>query len=296
MRAVAAAVIDGEDSSAVLQAVPIQLPGQQCAALVARPAPGQRRQCIVCLREAAAMLRPIFEREAQLQASAERERSLVEAGERAFVRLSFDLHDGPVQEVTALALELQGFRGQLARTLPAEAPERALLLGRVDDIAARLGALDSSVRELLGSMDPPAVAEQPLRKVLEAELEAVRSAGRIRAELALSGDFGHLSASQRIALIRVVHEALTNVRRHSGASMATVEVTETDSGVYARVEDDGDGFDVAAASRRGGLGLRGMAERARLLGGSCEIESAPGGPTAVTLLLPHWRPADGVSG
>jgi signal transduction histidine kinase len=103
-----------------------------------------------------------------------------------------------------------------------------------------------------------------------------------------------MTASQRIALYRIVQESLTNVREHSGANEVQVRVDGGVRGTVAQIEDDGRGFDVAStligAAKRGRMGLVGMGERVRLLGGSFDVQSRPGGPTMVSLLLPHWQP------
>jgi signal transduction histidine kinase len=300
MRALAVRALSGEEAAGRLQAVPVMRWEEPCAAVVVRAATGAWRQSFVCLREAARMLGPVLERQALLERSAEREHSLVQASERALVRLGLDLHDGPVQDVTALALELQSFRRQLAAALPREGRERSLLLGRVDDIQARLVALDEGVRDLSRSLDAPALANRTLKDALSVELEAFRRASGISPELNLSGDCDGLTRSQRIALLRILHESLTNVRHHSGADRVRIDITAQQGHVRARIEDNGRGFDVdkilPAATRRGRLGLLGMGERARLLGGSCNIRSAPGGPTAVLIVLPRWEPAAGGQG
>lgn len=103
-----------------------------------------------------------------------------------------------------------------------------------------------------------------------------------------------LSPSQRIALVSVVGEALNNVREHSDATDVRISVSLDATGVQAQVLDNGHGFDVEAAlvgaARRGRIGLAGIHERVRLLGGQCIVESQPGGPTAVSLVLPRWEP------
>ena len=299
MRGLAARALAGEEVAAQLQAVPVMRWNEPRAALVARAASNGRQRCLVCLREAAGTLGPVFERQALLEQSAERERSLVEASERALVRLGFDLHDGPVQDVISLGLELQSFRRQLAATLPANGRTREILLGRVDDIHARLAALDTSVRDLSRSLDAPALADRPFKETLSAELDAFKKATGVTPALTLRGSFDGLTPSQRIALLRILHEALTNVRHHSGADRVRVDVTASKGHLRARIEDNGRGFDVertlSGMSRRGRLGLLGMGERARLLGGSCDIRSAPGGPTTVSVALPRWNPMTGVA-
>jgi two-component system sensor histidine kinase DegS len=91
-----------------------------------------------------------------------------------------------------------------------------------------------------------------------------------------------------------VEEAFTNIRLHSGASRVTLTVTIGRANLRTVVEDDGQGFDVertlVQAARAGHLGLVGMGERMRLLGGRLDVESALGGPTTVTATIPRWEP------
>jgi signal transduction histidine kinase len=112
------------------------------------------------------------------------------------------------------------------------------------------------------------------------------------ASVEVVGDFGGLSDSQRIAALRVVQEALANVREHSEARSVCIRVIERDGRVDGTVKDDGRGFDVAAmldgASGRRRFGLAGMHERVRLLGGDLRIESTVGSGTCVSFVLAPW--------
>jgi signal transduction histidine kinase len=245
-------------------------------------------------RETAAALALVLEREALLVRSAARERALVEAGERLLARLGFDLHDGPIQDVAVLAGDLHLFRGQLEDALT-PAASGAALVGRVDDLEARVYAVDRTLRQLVHSFESPTVVRRPLDESLRREVEVFRAQTEIPVDLVLRGDFGDLTDSQRIALIRIVQESLTNIREHSDGTKVSVSVTSGPSEIAAEVSDNGRGFDVertlVRAARSGRLGLVGMSERARLLGGRFDIRSRPGGPTTVSLVLPAWRPA-----
>lgn len=97
-----------------------------------------------------------------------------------------------------------------------------------------------------------------------------------------------LSAISELQLLRIVQEALSNVRKHSGASRATVELREQDNGVLVRIADDGAGFDPETFERRSipRFGLSIMRERAAAVGGWLEIESSRGSGTVVTGYLP----------
>ena len=91
---------------------------------------------------------------------------------------------------------------------------------------------------------------------------------------------------------RIIQEALANVGRHAAATAVTVEMQAGEDRLEMHIRDDGAGFDPSALARRSngdgpgaGLGLSGMAERARLAGGELDVRSAPGGGTTVTLRI-----------
>jgi signal transduction histidine kinase len=88
-------------------------------------------------------------------------------------------------------------------------------------------------------------------------------------------------------VFRVVQEALTNIARHAGAQSVAVELTEAADEMVVTVSDDGRGFQTEPGWSAGSLGLLGMRERARLLGGSLELYSEPGFGTRVTLHVPR---------
>ena len=112
--------------------------------------------------------------------------------------------------------------------------------------------------------------------------------------MTLEGDLASISPSQRIALLSVIQEALNNVREHSSARHVEVDVALGPDGVVAQIMDDGCGFDLekvlVSAASRGRIGLAGIHERVRLLGGVCRLESRPGGPTTISIMLPRWQP------
>jgi signal transduction histidine kinase len=278
---------------ALIQTVPVTRGERTCAALVVRSRFEDRARCLALAEEAAAMVRPVLERESLLERTTFRQESLVESSERRLTRLGFDLHDGPLQDVAALAGDVRLFREQLTHVLAAD-QHHDVLLGRIDDLEARLSAIDGELRELAHSFESSAVRDQPFAGVLRREVEAFGKRTDVRALVEVKGDLSQLTASQRIALLRIVQEALANVREHSGATEVQVTVLEKRGYVRADVVDNGAGFDVEQtlirAARSGRLGLVGMNERVRLLGGSFDVQSRPGGPTAISVRLPEWRP------
>jgi signal transduction histidine kinase len=279
----------------LLRGVPVLRWDAPTGVLVVRTTREERERALVFARETAATFGPLLEVADLLERNAARERSLVEASERRLVRLGFDLHDGPLQDVAALAGDARLFRDQLGLLVPAD-DARRLAVGRVSDLEARLVAIDRELRELAGSLESPTVLATPLPELLERELAAFRRRTEINASLDRTGRFELLTASQKHTLLRVVQESLQNASDHSGASAVHVRVVATKTHLRAEVTDDGSGFDVERtlmeAARAGRLGLVGMGERVRLLGGRFDVRSRAGGPTTVTATIPRWTPLD----
>ncbi|MHB8233072.1 MAG: sensor histidine kinase, partial [Solirubrobacteraceae bacterium] len=233
-------------------------------------------------------------RDALMARNASDERALVEGGERRLMRLGFDLHDGPLQELLLLGEDLRLFRGQMLQVL-GDGGEQAVLRGRLDDLDARLMALEGGLRRISTSLHASLRIDRPFAGAVNEVVDAFAARSDIAPRLRLQGDAERISPSQRIALLSVVGEALNNVREHGvGVTDVRVEIAFAEDGVSAQVVDDGCGFDVEAAllgaARRGRMGLAGIHERVRLLGGRCVVDSRPGGPTSVSLSLPRWEP------
>ena len=279
---------------AELFALAVRERGQAVGALVARSEPRLRGAAQGGVRAVLHALADALARDALMVRNASDERALVEGGERRLMRLGFDLHDGPLQELLLLGEDLRLFREQLASVL-GQGGREALLRGRLDDLDARLVALEGGLRRISTSLHASVAIDRPLAQALAEVTDAFAARCDVVPALRLDGDQDSVSPSQRIALLSVVGEALNNAREHGG-QIADVQVAIEigADGVLARVVDDGRGFDVEdallSAARRGRMGLAGIHERVRLLGGRCVVDSRPGGPTTVSLSLPRWEP------
>lgn len=221
----------------------------------------------------------------------EHEPGAAAANERLLVRLGYDLHDGPLQQVYALAQDVRLLRDQMVMLVGREHHEP--VIGRFADLQAQLAELHQDLRDLAHSLEPRSLLQQPLPDAVGRELTALGRRTEISTSIVVDGTFDTLSASQRIALLRVLQEALSNVKQHSGSHAVSVTLREDDAeGVCMEIRDDGHGFDpdtfVPAENGESGMGLAGMRERLRLLDGLLEIESKPGGPTTVRARLPRW--------
>lgn len=276
-----------------MQAVAVRRFGRPVGSLVAQGLRGAPMRIQAYLESLAEQLGPVLERELLLDRGAERERSLLAAAEKRLVRVGFDLHDGPVQDVLALGAELTVLRDDVYPFI-AES-RRELAAGRFDDLIARVTEIDGSLRELAHTLESRSVTARPLGEVLHRMVDEFSARSGIVAELHLNGDPESLTAAQRIAVFRATQEALTNVREHAGAAHVEIELRARRQAIDVRITDDGHGFDVeralARAAQRGRLGLVGMGERVRMLGGTFSIDSRPGGPTTVGFTLPRDAPA-----
>ncbi len=277
------------------RAEPVYRFGSATAAVVVRVHGDPGRDVRAYLDAASSAMSPLLDRELLMERNLERLHAVLGAAEKRITRLAFDLHDGPVQDILALGSEVRQLGDDLDPFVLDS--HRALARGRFVDLRARLVELDRNLRETAHSLESRTIVSRPLTETLHRELERFSSRSGIEGSVKVNGDPESLSAQQRISLIRAVQEALSNVREHSGATRVDVRLHARRAAVEVKVTDNGHGFEVARslalAAERGRLGLVGMSERMRLLGGTFEIDSRVGGPTALRFSLPRWEPLDG---
>jgi signal transduction histidine kinase len=294
-RRVARQLLGGEGLTSTdrLLAVAIDRWQQAPAVLILRGEPRRADHRGALVDAAVPMLRAMMERDERHGLENASKSSAAAAIERRLSRLRYDLHDGPQQDVMMLAEDLRLFRDQLRPIVEGD-PNAPRVLGRLDDLGAQLVALDGDLRRILGSVQSPFMHHGSLPDALAHITEAFASRTGIEPEISLEGDLKGLSDSQQITLLAFVREALNNAREHSRATEVTINVISHGKGLDAEITDNGRGFNpettLVRAARDGHLGLVGIHERVRLLGGSARIESQPGGPTVVSVSLPLWRP------
>jgi signal transduction histidine kinase len=133
----------------------------------------------------------------------------------------------------------------------------------------------------------PAALNYGIVSALEWLVEDFRRRNGIPCQLRINGREPVLPDAHAAAVFRIVQASLTNVARHAaGASRADVTLTASDTALDLHVSDDGCGFDVAAAAEGYSYGLLGMRERARLIGATLQIESAPDTGTVISIQVP----------
>jgi two-component system, NarL family, sensor histidine kinase UhpB len=250
-----------ERVTSLMRQVDLLRPGQRLAVA----GPGEVRRLMAVFNEMIERL----ERERR-----ESGRRALEAQEAERKRLAQELHDEVGQAVTAVMLEL----GQLARDAPPGLAER---LGEAQETTR--SSLDD-VRRIARRLRPEALDDLGLTAALTALTTSFAGHAGLRVRRSIARDVPPLDAHAELVVYRVAQESLTNVARHAQATEAELRLERgPHGGAVLRVLDDGVGLD----GRDAGSGIRGMRERALLVGAELAIETRAGGGVEVRLELPE---------
>lgn len=197
-------------------------------------------------------------------------------------RIARELHDSVGQTLAALSMNLSTVRvgvEQLARTSAA-----------LNDSESLVREMVTEVRTISHLLHPPLLDELGLSSALRWYVNGFSQRSTIKVDLDMPEDFGRLPSEIETAIFRVVQECLTNIHRHSESLVAKIRVRHIDHEVSVEIEDKGKGIppkklhELTAAGTPG-VGIRGMQERIRQLGGSVDISSGGHG-TRVFVRLP----------
>jgi PAS domain S-box-containing protein len=197
-------------------------------------------------------------------------------------RIARDLHDGPVQGVSAASLSLE------AALLMIKAGDIERGLDVLGKIRQELAEEADSLRRLMAGLRPPVLEERGLMPALRESLI------RFGTEQGIETDFSgtivrSIPDDLETLAFRVVQESLTNVGKHAGATRVAVHVESDQSQLRIEIEDDGQGFETGEARdhlRAGRVGLASMKERVELASGTFAVRSTPGRGTAVMATIP----------
>jgi two-component system sensor histidine kinase DegS len=206
---------------------------------------------------------------------------IVEAQEAERTRLAQDIHDGPAQVLSNAIFQVEYIERLLEHDNRQARDELRFLR---EQLRRELG----SVRTFISQLRPPVLDALGLDGAIGDAVARTTALTGLAIVTDLGAPAGRLTETQQTVVLRVVQEALQNVRKHGGASSVVV-ATELDANDWVvTVRDDGRGFDVAAVTARGRLnfGLQFMQERAELIGARFEVRSQPDGGTVVRLAIP----------
>lgn len=208
---------------------------------------------------------------------------IINKEEQARHKLARDLHDGPTQDVAAIAMRLN-----FARLLVERDPGRAKAeLERLEDLAHRTV---KEIRSMLFALRPIILETEGLVAALNQYADSLRESDGLPIRVEAERYQDCLDAEAEGVVFAILEEAIKNARKHAQASSIRVRLAVERDLFVAQVIDNGCGFDVQAVENnygaRGSLGMLSLRERSELVGGTLRIESAPGRGTRVTLLVP----------
>lgn len=201
-------------------------------------------------------------------------------------QLARDLHDGPAQAMAVITMKAEFIKRLLERD-PAQA------LAELDELSSIAKRTNYEVRTMLFELRPLMLETQGLKVTLEQYLDRLRAKAGNTAILLEGTDIDQIRLGSKVegALFNMIQESVTNAIKHAQANHIWVRLRLVNNQMLEVViQDDGVGFDKAAVlksyERRGSLGLLNIDERARLVGGRAEIDSAPGKGTKITIFVP----------
>jgi PAS domain S-box-containing protein len=219
---------------------------------------------------------------ARLRATDEQRRRLMErvvaAQEEERRRIAADIHDDSVQVMSAVGIRLES----LDRLVKDERARRA-----VEQLQETVSSAVDRLRQLMFELRPAALDREGLVAALRTYLDRTGAETGLRCSLE-NNLVAEPSEESRLALYRIVQEAVTNVRKHAEATAVTVSLDQRDGGTLVKVIDDGRGFDSenGVGSKPGHLGLSAMREQVEMARGRFRVRSRPGGGTTVEVWVP----------
>jgi signal transduction histidine kinase len=213
-----------------------------------------------------------------------------ETDEQLLMRIGHSLHDGPVQDLGLALLRIKSLRQGTEARLAGGDTEAQRVREDFQLVETALADALKETREVSADLHLPQLEEMKLAEVMEkAKLDHERKTGST-IELFQEAVPDSANLPLKIAVYRVIQEALNNSHHHAGGKGQRISVSHTEGWLEIRIADGGPGFDPAeAAAERGkrpGLGLRGMRERVEMLGGTLMIDSSPENGTTIRARLP----------
>jgi len=221
---------------------------------------------------------------AQLYQDLREERDkIIDQHEEARAQLARDLHDGPTQSISAIAMRLNYIKSLLLR-------EPGRVKKELEDLEALARRTTREIRTMLFTLRPQILETQGLCAAVKQYAERLREDVNFGIHLDLMELSDALDINTQTVAFNIIEEAMNNVKKHAQCRNVWLRVGLKDNLFVAEVQDDGKGFDLEATmdsyDQRGSLGLLNLYERAKLVEGKVDIKTTPGRGTMVTLIVP----------
>jgi signal transduction histidine kinase len=205
-------------------------------------------------------------------------------------RIARELHDSVGQTLAALSMNLSAVGSEIERLTKTA--------GLVADSATLVTDMSTDIRTISYLLHPPLLDEAGLSSALTWYVKGFSERSKIEIDLDIPEDFGRLPRDLETAVFRIVQECLTNIHRHADSQVAKIRIAQRDGHIQVEVKDQGKGIPalkrteiISSATGTPGVGIRGMRERLRQLGGTLELHSdGEGKGTLVAALLPVQAP------
>ncbi|MFQ6020085.1 MAG: sensor histidine kinase [Dehalococcoidia bacterium] len=216
-------------------------------------------------------------------------RRILEVTEEELCRMILDIHDGPVQKLFVALSQINLLQQQLEKKDTPRAKVKSTL-GRV---ARLLEDSQRDIRTFLGAFRPPEFRQRNLLSVFKELMVQHEEWTGNRVDLEVTSDLPPVDVPTKIALYRILQEALSNAYRHAGVDHHRVRLWADEGSVWMEVADEGVGFEPppltgpTGTEREEHIGLRGMRERVTMLGGNFDLQSRPGKGTRITVQVPR---------
>ncbi len=195
-------------------------------------------------------------------------------------RIARELHDDTAQRLATLILRVR---------LLADEDDPGARRSLVEEIREEIVETAEDVKRIARGLRPPELEEVGLAPAVMAHLRTLKE--RLAFDVDVHDVDPYLDLTGKLAVYRIIQEALSNARRHADAGRTRLRLGVAEGAVVAEVRDDGRGFDPSSTMQLDrGLGLTGMRERAAMIGGTLSIESMPGGGTTVRASIPFQTP------
>lgn len=217
----------------------------------------------------------------QLKVAFEKEilESKLEIQEQTLKNVSQEIHDNIGQTLILVKLTLN--------TIHSEG--NVVVREKIDNSQQLLGKAIQDLRDLSRGLNSDTITEMGLAKAIEYEFELIKKAGNYRTILTEEGNLFELSHQHELILFRILQKTISNILKHSNASVITVDLRYNSGNFSLKISDNGKGFDLDAlnACKSTGSGIRNIQNRARMIGADLSIKSQPGTGTTVDITLPY---------
>jgi signal transduction histidine kinase len=219
-------------------------------------------------------------------------RRILAVTEEELQRIVLNIHDGPVQKLFAALSQVNLLQSRTASHAGQGSAPDAEWLATLNRVSELLETSLAEIKTSIGTFRPPEFARRDLLSMIDGLIIQHEELTASRVDFEVHGPVPRVNLPVKIAVYRILQEALSNVYRHSGAKRAVVRISSRQGWVRLEVLDKGRGFTPPplvgpeGTERVEHIGLRGMRERVSLVGGTFTVESAPGAGTRIIVEVP----------